>query len=106
MNSIAQYARAYAEALDRLERFRSWMKAMDKWSQTRQSVHVTWHDGSSMPGYHDVAAEVSRLTSERMPDLLKHALSNAEIDVRKADQQLQDAMYLGAKGHLRAGDAS
>lgn len=106
MNSIAQHARAYAEALDRLERFRSWMKAMDKWSQTSQPVTVTWHDGSSLPGYHDVAAEVSRLASARMPDMLRQAIAVAEVNVRVADRQLQDAIHLGSKGHLRAGDVS
>jgi hypothetical protein len=89
MSSIAQYARAYADALDRLEMVRSYTQNGLKLNG--EKVTVSWFAGSSCTGYKELAEEVGNLVSAelemliaRAVDKLNHAQDKARRDMEQA----------------------
>lgn len=102
MSSIAQYARTYADALDRLERVRSYMKLDLKLEG--EKVVVSWFAGSSCVGYKELIEEVGKLVSADLDSLIRRALVNLDTAQMRACSDMEDASRMGAKGLLKAGD--
>jgi hypothetical protein len=99
--SISLYARKYADALDALERARSWTKTME--GQSVQPV-VTWHDGYAVPGYKDVADAVAEELAAGIDGMIARAVHRLHVRAQSASRELRSAETMGDKEMLRAGD--
>lgn len=101
--SISSYARKYADALDALERARSWIKTM---SAEKITATVTTNSGSAVDGYRDVFAVISEIVSKEIDSYVGRVEAELDYRVKRAHGALEDAALLGSKGRMRAGDVS
>jgi hypothetical protein len=101
MSSIAQYARAYANALDRLEAVRSYAKGT---KLVGENVQVSWFGGCACTGYKEIAEEVSKLVSADLDNLIRSAVANLNSAQDAARRNMEEASR--AEGLMKAGDAS
>lgn len=105
--SVASCASAYASALNKLERMRSYMKMTSEWKTPFGiKTRVDWHEGSATVGYNEVSEEVEKLVSERMEELLDLAMRVQEIAVSRLAIDLRSAQEAAKEGLMRAGDVS
>ena len=98
MNSIAQYARAYADALDRLEMVQSYKKLGLK--LTGDNIEVSWESGCGCIGYRELAEEVSKLVSAEMDALVQRAIANLDTAQDHARRDMEEAAHLGPQIHV------
>ena len=89
MSSIAQSARAYADALDRLEAVRSYIKADLKLAG--EKVQVSWFTGSACTGYRELAEEVSKIVSAEWDELVIRAVANMDAAQDRARSHMEEA---------------
>jgi hypothetical protein len=102
--SISSYARAYADALDALERARSWMKSVPKEARASIKVHLAWVAGSHCTGYSDLSAIIGDMVTDDFEHYLSRAMERLEYKQKCLSIQLEGAQRMGSRGEMRAGD--
>ena len=96
--NIAQAARAYAAALDRLEAAQTYMK--NTYIEGHVSARVSWPEGSACVGYKELVDIISAQVATQMPIHLNAAIAELERQAHAAERVLINAQ---AEAHDKVG---